>query len=670
MKKVLLFICSIIVISTTEIYAQGFGVISDTIRINPARDTLDQTEIDSMLFYDSVYGNVTIVNLKKDDECGDCNGKYCMVRKIKNGNIDLDFCNSGFPYVPVFQEYFYSGIDPLIWNSAKSQEYSHNWGTLYTKTYPNGFGYYDHQMCDYFKINPKQNTTIGGITYNNVDLMSIYNSNFPSGIFGSLSYAQKNEKVANNNTIQQWYVKENTVVEDGVLKLYTKYEPNLGSKTWFIGGELPAIDENNTGVLLAPSSNLTKNQIFTSSYFESTKYFEYGMFQAKITVPNKDGLWPAFWLVGGIKSAKNWSCNNEELYYEELDIFEFMGNNDDKMLTTIHAPSKIKQQWQSSYTKSNFFLHPHIYTCYWTDCGIWIFIDEGAERKKVLEYHHYPGVVGGDCKIKADKNYYKNLRYPTQPMKIVFNTAVYSCQNLKPEITGFPVSMDVEWVKVFYQRPCIEVKEVSNSDEVNNINQELFNVWTAKLVKMTGSETFVFQSDNVYEPTRIPLLKVIVEDGFEIEPSVSFESGNMANLFVEFSDNICQNYGSIPPPLNPDSIQNAQFNSDKIQTKIDNEVISPKFNNDKNVKIARNSNIISVYPNPASTYLTLELGLNSSSLLTRVEFLKLDGTKIGEFLVKTNNSSFYIGNLPDGIYLLRAYNADFGTSTKLITVIK
>lgn len=638
-------------------HAQNFGVIADSIRINLIRDSLDQFQIDSIIFSDSLYASQnSIVNWRKDSECSNCSGKYCMVRKNQNGDEDLDFCNSGIPYIPVFQEYFDRGIDPLIWNSAKSQEYSHMWGTLYTPTYPDGFGYYDHQRCDYFTLtDPNYKRTF---SHNNVNYStsrwSVYNPDFPN----MNSYAERNEKAASNNTIQQWYQKENAVTDNSKLKLYTKYEPNLGIKSWYVGDELPAWDENSNGVILAPGGGLTKQQTYSSSYFETTKYFEYGMFQAKITVPNNDGLWPAFWLVGGIKSAKKWTCDNQDLYYEELDIFEFMGNEDDKMITTIHAPTEIDQVWSSTYKKTNYFLHPHVYTCYWTECGIWVFLDEGNERKKVLEYHHYPGVVGGDCKIEKNKKYYQNLRYPTQPMKMVFNTAVYSCQNLKPTTSGFPVSMDVEWVKVFYQRPCIELKEISSAIEVNGLNQELFNVWSAKNVKIVGNESFLLQADNLYDPSRRPLLKVIVENSFEIASSVEFEIGDKANFYVEFSENICQNYG-LPP--DEQAVSGSQDDSDKMLVSSTNTVADI-------IETAESK--IEIYPNPASLYLYLKLGVSNPLLESKVEFIKLTGELISTFHISTDSAKFYTGNLQDGVYILRIVNPELGIVSKLVSIIK
>lgn len=650
-----------IILFINDLYGQEFGVIADSIRLNPVRDSLDQWEIDSMLLADSLSGSLGIINWRRDNECADqCDRKYCVVRKIKNGNADLDFCNSDIPYIPVFQEYFTSGIDELIWNSAKTQEYSYNWGSIYTPTYPDGFGYYGHQRCDYFERKDNyENLTINGKKYD-VKLMSIYNQNWP----GNLSTQDRNEKAAENNTVQQWYLKNNAVVENGVLKLYTKYEPDLGIKSWYVGSELAARDENNAAVLLAPDAQLTTVQTFSSAYFESTKYFEYGMFQAKIAVPDKDGLWPAFWLMGGIKSAKKWDpCGD---YYEELDIFEFMNNEEDKMITTIHAPARIEQQWESVYRKKDYFMKPHIYTCYWTECGIWIFLDEGKERKKILEYHHYPGLVGGDCKIKAGKSYYRNLRYPTQPMKIIFNTGVYACQNLKPSNAGFPVSMDIEWVKVFYQRPCADLKEVSRATEVNDLNQELFNVWSAKNVKVTGNERFYFQSNNIYVPTHVPLLKVIVENELEIEPTVDFEIGNQANFIAEFSDNLCQNYG-VPDTTKKTMIEAKQGSLNGDQGEYEGS--RNRLEGERIFQLGEGGSIL-LYPVPASGHLFLNLNMSDEQISTKVQFLNIDGSGVQEFLFKSNEAAFDVSKLSDGLYIVRIENDRVGVINRKISIVK
>ena len=55
-------------------------------------------------------------------------------------------------------------------------------------------------------------------------------------------------------------------------------------------------------------------------------------FEARIRLPQGQGLWPAFWLLGSEFEEEGWpACG-------EIDIMEFRGENPSAYLTTIHGP--------------------------------------------------------------------------------------------------------------------------------------------------------------------------------------------------------------------------------------------------------------------------------------------------------------------------------------------
>ena len=60
--------------------------------------------------------------------------------------------------------------------------------------------------------------------------------------------------------------------------------------------------------------------------------FTYGRFEAEIRVPAGNGLWPAFWLLGGTIDEVGWpACG-------EVDIMEVRGDAPDTMSGTLHGP--------------------------------------------------------------------------------------------------------------------------------------------------------------------------------------------------------------------------------------------------------------------------------------------------------------------------------------------
>jgi beta-glucanase (GH16 family) len=72
------------------------------------------------------------------------------------------------------------------------------------------------------------------------------------------------------------------------------------------------------------SCTYTSGRILTADKFSQT----YGRFEASIKIPKGQGIWPAFWMLGG----NNWPTTGE------IDIMENVGNTPNTVYGTIHGP--------------------------------------------------------------------------------------------------------------------------------------------------------------------------------------------------------------------------------------------------------------------------------------------------------------------------------------------
>jgi beta-glucanase (GH16 family) len=75
-------------------------------------------------------------------------------------------------------------------------------------------------------------------------------------------------------------------------------------------------------------NDYTSGRIKTQALFEQ----KYGRFEARIKLPEGQGIWPAFWLLGADFEEVGWP------HCGEIDIMEFRGQQTDLVHGTIHGP--------------------------------------------------------------------------------------------------------------------------------------------------------------------------------------------------------------------------------------------------------------------------------------------------------------------------------------------
>jgi beta-glucanase (GH16 family) len=173
----------------------------------------------------------------------------------------------------------------------------------------------------------------------------------------------------------------------------------------------------------------TSARLLTKGQFSQ----KYGRFEARIQIPEGQGLWPAFWMLGANIDAVNWpSCG-------EIDIMENVGREPSVNHGSLHMPAAgsttADDQLTGMYTLSagaklgDGF---HSYAIEWTPSSIKFFVDD------VLYETQTPQTATG-----------RTWEFD-QPFFILLNVAVGGTFPGAPDATtAFPQTMKVDWVRAY-----------------------------------------------------------------------------------------------------------------------------------------------------------------------------------------------------------------------------
>ena len=115
-------------------------------------------------------------------------------------------------------------------------------------------------------------------------------------------------------------------------------------------------------------NNYTSARWTTASRFE----VEYGRVEARIRVPSGQGVWPAFWMLGGDFQEVGWpDCG-------EIDILEVRGQEPDRLIGSVHGPG-----YSAGNAISAVYEHPesladdfHVYAIEWSPGRIDWYLDD------------------------------------------------------------------------------------------------------------------------------------------------------------------------------------------------------------------------------------------------------------------------------------------------------
>lgn len=192
-----------------------------------------------------------------------------------------------------------------------------------------------------------------------------------------------------------------------------------------------ALDGAGNLAIVARKENY-QGQQFTSARINTRALFEQarGRFEARIKLPVGQGVWPAFWLLGGNYATVPWpGCG-------EIDIMEYRGQEPRVVLGSAHGPGYSGGNALSTrYTLpgAGFDEDFHVFKVEWTETRITWFVDDVPYR--VITERDLPD--GGTWVFD-------------HPFFVVLNVAVGGNFVGPPDdSTVFPQTMLVDWVRVY-----------------------------------------------------------------------------------------------------------------------------------------------------------------------------------------------------------------------------
>ncbi|MCY4267501.1 MAG: glycoside hydrolase family 16 protein [Flavobacteriaceae bacterium] len=184
----------------------------------------------------------------------------------------------------------------------------------------------------------------------------------------------------------------------------------------------------NNGVLTIEARKSGPNRYSSSRIkTQGLQEFQYGRIEARIQLPNGQGLWPAFWLLGADIEDVGWpACG-------EIDIMEYVGREPGIFQNAIHTPSGHAGEANSKRTRVEDLEGKfHVYAIHWTAQAIEFYFNDR------LTYQYSP----------SPKN---NETYPfNKPMFLLLNVAIGGTfGGPVGDNVVFPQKMIVDYVRVY-----------------------------------------------------------------------------------------------------------------------------------------------------------------------------------------------------------------------------
>jgi hypothetical protein len=230
-------------------------------------------------------------------------------------------------------------------------------------------------------------------------------------------------------------------------------------------------------------------------------------------------------------------------------------------------------------------------------------------------------------------------------MRIIFNTAVQICPKYKPKDGSLvePRYYEVDWIKVFQQRPCTGDIVITNVGDLIK-DRKLFNVISGENVTIdVGNQSTDF--GKCYTKKAIPndcALKVITKNKFElinknnftVDPDAYFEHVIDPGLCHSWAQKGNSKNSEVPPPWYEDE---------------DSEIIT------ENQEELNQSPELNIYPNPS----TSKIELNISGLKAvngAVEVCSITGKRIYFAKISSEKTIIDVSNFTSGIYICKYVN--------------
>jgi beta-glucanase (GH16 family) len=235
----------------------------------------------------------------------------------------------------------------------------------------------------------------------------------------------------------------NNELEDYCAWASTTSPCNSSSPNAYVGtdGYLHIVAQQTTPAAYL-AGDFTSARLKTQGLFS----FQYGRIEAKMMLPESQGYWPAFWLLGNNIATINWpACG-------ELDVMEHIDGNDppsaagsppegyDWIAGSVHGgTSSDEENGSEQYHPSGFSAAAwHTYGMIWTKGEIQYYVDDPT--------------TGIYATFKSTDSAWSPTPWPFDqgPQFIILNLAVGGTWPGSPDSTTvFPGNMLVDYVRIY-----------------------------------------------------------------------------------------------------------------------------------------------------------------------------------------------------------------------------
>ncbi|HEY2518139.1 MAG TPA: family 16 glycosylhydrolase, partial [Polyangiaceae bacterium] len=149
---------------------------------------------------------------------------------------------------------------------------------------------------------------------------------------------------------------------------------------YYTSGTSNAVQENGSLVITATQNGASQHSCwygacqYTSARLNTSGKFaqQYGRFEARIKIPEGQGVWPAFWLLGDDIGSVGWpACG-------EIDIMENIGRTPDNTYGTTHGPGPGNYPGaglSGAYSGPRMGDDFHVYATEWDANSVNFFVD-------------------------------------------------------------------------------------------------------------------------------------------------------------------------------------------------------------------------------------------------------------------------------------------------------
>lgn len=196
------------------------------------------------------------------------------------------------------------------------------------------------------------------------------------------------------------------------------------------------VSTDGSGNLVITAKKEKRNEFeYTSSRIKTLGLFEqaYGRFEARIKLPEGQGIWPAFWMLGADFPEVGWPETGE------IDMMELRGQYPSVVSAALHGPGYSKDHAITKYFElpaGKFSSEFHLFAAEWYPDRIEFYVDDCL----------YQVVTKQDVETQNGEWVYD------KPFFLLLNVAVGGNYVGPPsDETSFPQQMVIDYVRVYRQ---------------------------------------------------------------------------------------------------------------------------------------------------------------------------------------------------------------------------